>query len=140
VPLYDLALRTTVTTTGAAAMELRAGARRVRVLEVGISLAAATASTYGLGRPASAGTATSPVLAQAQDPADIAALASGAVTWSAAPTAPTVFLRRLGTAATIGSGVVWTFSRLVIPVNGSLVLWNLAANSAATEVYWSVEE
>jgi hypothetical protein len=38
-------------------------------------------------------------------------------------------MRRISLPATVGTGVIWTFSDgLVIPVSGSIVLWNLGTN------------
>ncbi len=149
--LYALRTRTTVTTTGAAAYEIRAASgARLRVREIGIFLAAATASTYGIGRPAAIGvTPTAPVTVIAQDPADGAGTTVTAVAWGTAPTVPAQFLRVIGLPAAIGNGVIWTFgpNELVIgQVIGvaaavtSLVVWNLATNSAATDIYFVVDE
>ena len=132
--IISLAVRTTAGTSGAAAWEIRTGSTpgRARLLEVGVFLAAATASTYGIGRPAAIGvTPTSPVDFLAEDPADV--LASGvvqsALAWGTGPTAPTNFFRRIGLPATIGTGVIWTFPKgIAISVSSSIVLWNLATN------------
>lgn len=131
----SLGVRTSDGTSGAAAWEIITGATpgRARVLELGFFLAAATATTIGLGRPQAIGiTPTSPVDFLAEDPNDV--LASGvvqsAVAWGTGPTIPTAFLRRIALPATIGAGVIWTFPEgLVIPVSSSLILWNLASNS-----------
>ena len=140
--IYSLSLNTTVTTTGAGAQDARAAAtNRPAVMEVSVNLGAATASTYGLGRPASSGTQTSPVLVQAEDPGDPAGVTGCAVAWSVAPTAPTQFHRRVALPATIGSGIIWTFPRgLVLAVSTALIVWNLATNSANTNVHWVVDE
>ena len=68
--LYSIGVRTTSGTTGTAAWEIRSSSTdRLFIVEIGIFLAAATASTYGLGRPAAIGiTPTSPVTVQAEDP------------------------------------------------------------------------
>ena len=132
---YSLGVRTVDGSNTAAAWELRTGATpgRVRVVELGFFLAAATATTIGLGRPAAIGvTPTAPVDFLPEDPSDV--LATGVVqsslAWGTGPTVPTAFLRRIALPATIGTGVIWTFPEgLIIPVSSSLVLWNLAANS-----------
>jgi hypothetical protein len=131
----SLGVRTSDGTSGAAAWEIITGATpgRARVLELGFFLAAATATTIGLGRPQAVGiTPTSPVDFLAEDPNDV--LASGvvqsAVAWGTGPTIPTAFLRRIALPATVGTGVIWTFPEgLVFPVSSSLILWNLASNS-----------
>jgi hypothetical protein len=99
---------------------------RPRVLEITLIQATATAETLGFGRPATIGTPTSAVLFQQEEVADPAAVLNGHITWSAQPTAPTVFSRRWNGAATIGVGIVWTFPRgFVIPVSSAAVIWNI---------------
>jgi hypothetical protein len=140
--IYSLSLNTTVTTTGAAAMDLRASAANSpRVMEIGLNLGAGTASTYGVGRSGNTPTQTSPVLVQAENPSDPAGLSGSAVAWSVAPTIPTQFLRRISLPATAGAGVIWTFPRgLVIAAAATLLVWNLASNSASTNVWFVVDE
>jgi hypothetical protein len=133
--LYELGVTTTGTASGAAAWEIRTSANvRARLMEIGFFLNAATASTIGLGRPAAIGvTPTSPVDFLPEDPADttVAAQVQSALAWTTGPTASTNFLRKIVLPATIGNGVIWTFPRgIVIPVSSSIVLWNLALNSA----------
>ena len=129
---YTLGVRTASGTAAAAAWEIRTSATvRVRVLEMGLFLAAATASVYGLGRPAALGiTPTTPVDFVSGDSGDpvVANAVLSALAWGTGPTVPAAFMRRIGLPATIGVGVVWVFSDLVIPASGSLVLWNLATN------------
>ncbi len=140
--LYSLALNTTVTTTGAAAWDAKAGAaNRPKVYEVSLSLGAATASTYGLGRAGNTPTQTSPVLVQAEDPNDNAGVTGCAVAWSVAPTIPAQFFRRIGLPATIGAGILWTFPfGLVLAATASLLVWNLATNSASANIHVTVDE
>lgn len=140
--IYSLGLNTTVTTTGAAAMDLRASAANSpRIMEVGLNLGAATASTYGLGRSGNTPTQTSPVLVQAENPGDPAGVSGCAVAWSVAPTVPSQFLRRVALPATVGAGVIWTFPRgLILAAAATMLLWNLAANAASTNVWWVVDE
>lgn len=134
--LYTHAARISNVTSGEATWELRSGANsRIYVKELAIFMAAATASTFGLGRPAAIGiTPTTPVLGQAHDPDDVAAVAATALAWATKPTAPTssIYLRRIGLPAAIGAGVIWTFNDpLVIDVSSSLVIYNLATNGVA---------
>jgi len=132
--LVTLGVRTVDGTDAAAAWEIRTAATpgRVKIMELGFFLAAATASTYGLGRPAAIGiTPTTPVDFLVEDPADVIAanVALSALAWGTGPTAPAAFLRRITLPATIGTGVIWTWPRgLVIPVSSSIVLWNLGTN------------
>ena len=132
---YTYAVRTSDGSNAAAAWEIRAGATpgRVRLMEIGFFLVAATASIIGLGRPAAIGiTPTTPKNFVPYDSNDV--IASGVIqsslAWGTGPTVPADFLRRIALPATIGTGVIWTFGDgIVIPVSKSLILWNLAANS-----------
>lgn len=134
--ILSLGVLTTNTTDGVTAWEIRTGATpgRVKLLEIGITLAAATATTIGIGYPQAIGiTPTSPVDFEPEDPDDV--LATGVIqsslAWATPPTIPTEFRRRMSFPATIGTGIVWTFPKgLVIPVSSSIVVWNLATNSA----------
>ena len=97
-------------------------------------MAAATASTFGLGRPSAIGvTPTTPVAGQAEDSADAASAAQTAVAWTTKPTAPasSIYLRRIALPAAIGAGVIWTWPDgpgLIVPINSSIVIFNLATN------------
>ena len=137
--IYSLSLNTTVTTIAAAAADIRASAANApRIMELGVNLGAATASTYGFGRTGNTPTQTSPVLVQAENPGDPAGLTGCAVAWSVAPTVPAQFLRRIALPGTVGAGVIWTFPRgLILAASGTLLLWNLATNSASTN-FWAV--
>lgn len=130
-----LGVRTSSGTNAEAAWEIRAAATpgRLKIMELGFFLAAATASIYGLGRPAAIGdTPTTPVDFLQEDLAEVLAanVALSALAWGTKPTAPTAFLRRIALPATVGTGVIWTWPKgLVIPVSSSIVLWNLGTNS-----------
>ncbi len=143
--LYTHAARTSGTVSGDATWELRSGSDRLYIREIGIFLGAATASIFGLGRPAAIGvTPTSPVTIQAMDPADPAGAAQTAVAWATKPTAPasSIYLRRIGLPAAIGAGVIWTFapgSELIVPASSSIVIYNLATNGVA-DIYVVVDE
>lgn len=142
--IYSLAQLMTATSTGVASWEIRAASTdRPRIMEIGIFLNAATASAFGLGRPAAIGvTPTSPVTVLAEDPGDPAGTVQCALAWATGPTIPTQFFRRINLPATIGAGVIWTFPRgLVIAQSGisSIILWNLSAVAAAN-VYVVVDE
>lgn len=140
--IYSLSLPTTVTTIGAAAMDVKAAATNTpSIMEIGINLGAATASLYGIGRAGNTPTQTAPVLLQAEDPSKPAALTGCAVAWSVAPTVPAQHLRRVSLPATIGAGVILTFPRgLSLAVSASLLLWNITANSALTNVWVVADE
>ena len=140
--IYSLALNSTVTTTGAAAWDVKsASTNRPAVMEVSVNLGVATASTYGLGRAGNTPTQTSPVLVQAEDPGDPAGVSGCAVAWSVAPTIPSQFLRRVSLPAAIGGGIIWTFPRgLILGTSASLLLWNLATNGNSVNVHVVVDE
>lgn len=140
--IYSLALNTTVTTTGAAAWDIKAAAsNRPAIMELSINLGAATASTYGIGRAGNTPTQTSAVLVQAEDPGDPAGVSGCAVAWSVAPTIPTQFHRRVALAGTIGVGIIWTFPRgLVLAAGASMLVWNLATNANNANVHVVVDE
>jgi hypothetical protein len=113
---------------------------RLRVRQISISLGAATASVFGIGRPAAIGvTPTSPVAGLPFDAADtVAAAGQCAVAWGTGPTVPTNFLARIGLPGAIGNGWIWTFdpgSELIIPLSGSIVVWNLATNGVCDVTY-----
>ena len=130
-----LSIRTLSGVTAEPSWEIRTGATpgRARLLEIGITLAAATASTIALGRPAAIGiTPTTPVDFLSEDPNDVIAtgVVQSALAWATKPTIPTAFIRRISLPATSGTGVLWIFpTGLVIPINSSLVLWNLGTNA-----------
>ena len=134
--IVSLGVLTTNTTTTEAAWEIITGSTpgRVKLMEIGFTLAAATATTIGFGRPAAAGdTPTSPVNFTPDDPNDViaAGVVRSALAWGTSPTVPATFIRRMNFPATIGAGVVWTFPEgIVIPVSSGLVLWNIGTTSA----------
>lgn len=139
---YAIARRTTNVTSGASAHTLiTAATDRAKLMEAGIFMAAATASTYSLGRPAANGvTATSPVTLLAEDAGDPAGTTQSALAWSTSPTNPTNDLRRWAAPATIGVGVIFTFPRgIVVPISGNFVLQNLATNGVV-DSYFVVDE
>lgn len=140
--VYSLANRTSNVTIANACLEIRtASTDRPRIMEIGIFLAAATASTFGLGRPQAIGvTPTSPVTVLAEDPGDPVGTVQTALAWATGPTVPLQFFRRVALPATIGTGIIWTFPRgLVIPVSSSIVIWNISATGVA-DIYCVVDE
>jgi hypothetical protein len=140
--IYGIARRTSNVTNNAAAHTLiTASSDRAYIQEMGVFMAAATASVFGVGRPAANGvTPTSPVTLEAEDPALPAGTVQSAIAFTTSPTNPTNFLRRWAAPATIGTGVIWTFPRaLVIPVSAQLVLQNQGTNGVV-DTYVSVDE
>lgn len=139
---YSLSQRTTSGTAASAAWEIKAAATgtRPKIFEIGITINAATASVFGLGRPAAVGvTPTSPVTFLGEDNADTS-LTTAALAWGTGPTVPVNFFRRISLPAVVGAGVIWTFPRgLVLPLGGGLVLWNIGTDSVA-DVYAVIDE
>ena len=128
--IYSLSNRTSGAGSGAANIEVRAAAtNRPRVMEIGIWMAAATASVVGIGRPQAIGvTPTSPVNVLSEDPADPTGQTQTALAWGTPPTVPLGFFRRVNLPATIGAACILTFPRgLTIAAGASLVHWNTAA-------------
>lgn len=140
--IYSLCLQTTVTTTGAASWDVKASASNSpKIMELGINLAAGTASTYGFGRAGNSTTQTGAVLLQAENPADPAGQSGCAVAWGSTPTTPAQFFRRIGLPATIATGVIWTFPRgLTLAASAQFLIWNGAVNSAATNIWVVADE
>ena len=131
MPIYSLARRTTNVTDANPCLEIiTPAAYKAKIMEIGLFLAAATASTFGLGRPAAIGvTPTSPVIVLPEDPASPVGHVTTALAWATPPTVPANFFRRISLPATVGTGVIWTFPRgLIIPISFSVVIWNLATN------------
>lgn len=135
--IYSIANVTTNVTSGSAAQEVISSANvGFRLLELGVTLSAATASTYGFGRPSAAAvTPTAPVTVLAEDAGNTTAgNTTTALAWGTAPAAPTAYNRRVSFPNTLGSGILWTFPRGFICNKGgsgaltSCGLWNLAAN------------
>lgn len=147
---YELGIRTTVTTIAAAAAEFRsASGNIVKLRELGITLGAATASTYGFGRPAAIGvTPTSPITVLPTNPSETAGTATTAIAWGTGPTVPANFFKRIALPATIGAGIIWTWDAAVFIIGpgnaaaavASIVIWNITANSAVTELYFVIDD
>jgi len=140
----SLGVRTTQTTITKCCWEILTGSTpgRVKVFEIGITMAAATASTFGLGRPQATGvTPSSAVNFQVEDPNDVlaAGVVRSALAWGTDPTVPLTYFRRVSLPATVGTGVIWTFPQgLVIPVSSSIIVWNISTVGVA-DMYAVVE-
>jgi hypothetical protein len=137
---YHGAVVTPAAAAGAAYMTIWAPAStRSRLLEIGITTTAATASSVGLYRPTNTPVASTTVVPVPADPADGVGVTLLGTAWSTAPTIGTnVPIRRWTTAAAIGAGVIWTFPNMTFGVAGisALVLWNFGgAAGSALNVY-----
>lgn len=131
--IYSIGVRTSNTTTNNAAFTIYTGSAAIaRVYEITITMAAATASVFGIGFPAVAGiTPTSPVLLQTEESGP-ASTVNSALAWSTSPTNPNVFLRRVNLPATIGVGRTITFPQgLIVPISTNLVIQNIGTTGAA---------
>ena len=142
--LYSGCFNTTVVTSAAPSMDFRGASGNVpRLMEYGINLGAATASTYGIGRSANSPVQTGTANLQAENTADSTnSLTTQAVTWSTAPTVPAVFFRRAFLPATIGAGIIFTFPRglAIAAAAASITNWNIAASSASSNIWAVVDE
>jgi hypothetical protein len=109
-------------TTGAAAgiiCDIRtASAKDLRVWEIWISAETAVAGTVGIVRATNAGTTPgADQVAVVEDYSNTRAVASHVyTTYATEPTQASVYMRRAALAASIGSGVAWTFPEgIVVP-------------------------
>lgn len=129
---FSLGVRTSETNTGAAALEIIADANNGFFLrELRITLTTATASIFGIGRPAAIGiTPTAPVAVLAQRGGGNG-LITTALAWGTGPTVPAKFYDRLELPATIGAAAILAWDELWVPPAGTIVLWNLSAVSTA---------
>lgn len=138
--IYALGQKTTNFTATQACLELRTAANRARVLEIGLTSYTATVQDVGLGRPQAQGVTPVNVLFQAEDFAEIASVTNSSLSWATSPTVPLQYFRRWSAPATVGAGIVWTFPRgLTVPINASLVLWNIVT-AVATATWIVIEE
>lgn len=138
--IFSLALRTTNFTITQGSWELRTAGNRCKLLELGLTVNTATAQTLGLGIPQARGNTPVNVLFQAEDFAEVASVTNASLSWGTSPTVPLQFFRRVSLPATIGAGIIWTFPRgLVVPINASLVLWNITT-AVAIDIWAVIEE
>lgn len=132
--VYSMARRTTNVTIANPCIEIIAGATiRVKIVEISIILGAATASEFGIGRPAAIGvTPTAPVTFLPEDINDPTGVITCALAWATPPTIPANFLRRCSIAGAVGAGIVFPFPRgLFIEASKSVVIWNVSATGVA---------
>lgn len=129
---FSVSVRSSTLTINTSSVELRA-VTALRLVEFGVTVGTATASTFGLGRPANSGSVAGGTANVGQANEVGITTTSGLIItgWTTAPTAPANYMRRLQTAA-VGAGAIWTFPRpIVVPAGGSLVLYNITAVVAA---------
>ena len=132
---YSVSIITPAAAAGAAYAVFRSTTtRRLRVKEVAFFNNAATASSVGLVRTATTGTASTTTAGIAHDMADVAGAGTVDSAWVAAATIGTNYFRRMVLPATAANGVIWTFSDPVIVDNsatGGLAIWNFGAALAS---------
>lgn len=132
---YTVGAATVAPATGAPYATIHTGSSyRAQIVEIGVACNAATASSLGLIRASNTPVATTSLLGQAENPADPASTVNFDTAWSTAPTIGSNYLRRFGLPATVGAGVIWTWSPdkpLVIPISSWLVLWNFGGSTAS---------
>lgn len=130
--LYECGVLGIAATSGATAATIHTGSTlRATIYEMGFFNTAATAASIELIRPANSPVASTSTLGQAQDTNAPAATVNVDTAWSTAPTISTnVPLRSAVLAATIGTGIIWTWPNgLILPVSSYLVLWNFGAGT-----------
>jgi hypothetical protein len=140
--IYSLANRTSGVTSATDALEIIAGSSNAyKLMELGLTLNAATATTLGFGKPAAIGvTPTSPINVLTEDNSSTTGATRTALAWGTQPTIPTNFARRVSLPATIGAGIIWTFPRGFGCVQAlSTTLWNLVTGSVL-DVWIVVDE
>ena len=122
-------------------------ARRCFIREIGFfyRTAPTTSGQLGLQRSTALGTgAITAVVGQAHEPGEPAAIGQVETAWAtAAPTTANLYMKRFGSAPTIGNGMVWRFdegSGLVVPLGsaatGEIVVCNLVATAPGTMDFW----
>lgn len=119
-------------------------ARRAAVREVGLSTAAATSSSVGLGIPANTPVATTTIVPNPHDAQDATSTALLGTAWSTAPTVPAVFDRKFTLGAAVGAGVIWKWAldeRIVLAKSTWKVLWNFGvATASPLDMYVEYDE
>ena len=141
---YALGLAVSAPLAGAPYISIKPATRIAIVRRVSVTITAATASSIGLIRAATAGTASTTTTGEALNPADGASTAGIVTAWSGAPTisGTPVYLRRIVLPATANTTVTWDFEDAPIYVEAAtpLLLWNYGAGTAsasAISVDWS---
>lgn len=128
--MASLAVRNTNLTVSTAALEIRTAGSRAELMEISF-IATGNAPSIGLGRPVDRGvTPTSSATFERDEPGSPVCVTTAALSWTTGPTSPLVFIRRFNHQSLQGVGVIWTFPQgLVIPINSSLVVWNIFSGS-----------
>lgn len=135
---YRIGFVSPAAAAGAAYCAFRAPTRTSRILEIGLSLNAATASNVTLIRNTAAGYAatTSTSVGQADNPLGAAGTSLIDTAWSTAPTITAASrLQRGMLPAAIGASLIWTFPDGIYVRNATatdnLVIWNEGAGAGS---------
>ena len=118
---------------------------RVKVYEFALYTTTNTVGQYGLAVLTSGiGTGSAGQAPAQLDTADPSPKMRYHTTWTVQPTAPSNWLLLFNFPAVSGGaqGAAWRWAEnapLIIPMNGSLLLWNLATSSVC-DIYMEVEE
>lgn len=148
MPSYGAAVSKAAPATNTVACVIRAAAADdVEIREIGVFASTAVASSIGLVRTLTAGTPSTSMLVQPEDPSRPAGTCNVDTVFSVQPTlaATPLYLRKIVLPNTIGAGMIWTWGPGELWVkNGAttaLALWNFGAGAAAAlEVYVRVYE
>lgn len=125
--LASWAGRPNVSTAGFPSWELYATASVSPLLLELYVLTTSSVTAIGFGRAVKIGVPSSTSLFQRDEPGAPACVTAAAIAFNTQAAQPNVFARRLTTTG-IG-GAIWTFPRgLRIPLNGSVVMWNIQAS------------
>lgn len=141
--IASASVRSTNITTAQAPCELIASATAAyKLMETGISIAAATTSVYLFGVPAAIGvTPTTPAALVFEDGGNTSTPATTtALAWGTSPTPPTVSSRRVSLPATIGAGVVWTFPRGFAVLKAKTLIYSNSGATSTADIWWVVDE
>ncbi len=113
--------------------EVRAAAtHKPKIMELAVTFDVASPLALGIGRPAAIGSGVTDVKwGSDEEMGTQTSLTTFVRIWATPPTLPTTFLRRTTLNGANGVTILWIWPRgLGIPASGSVVVWNLATNSA----------
>lgn len=135
---FSIGFSSAAAAAGAAYAAFRAPTRQSKIIEIGLSCNAATASLISLFRNTAAGYAASTTSSagQQENPADAAGTSVVDTAWTTAPTVTAASrLRRFQLAAAIGAGCIWYFQDGLWVRNATaldnLVIWNEGASAGS---------
>lgn len=142
---FTAGIRTTNGTINQAALEIIAPTDRgLRIVGMAsIAMAAATASTFGIGRPAAKGiTPTTPLQLQESNGLGVPSATTTALAWGTPPTLPSFYFHRITLPATIGAFINWEWPAegIYVPKGTTLVVGNISATGVADISFSIVED